>query len=135
MLLLLPKVAQQKLCPAVGTEAALDPLLHFSCACKETQPNPILRRCLEQPSRVQHARGKVLGGPCLHKQSREAGNQLVGFLLTAANEQPRFSCQLPPEPGALLRASTPNPESMSSPAAADGVGEVLGNRVLQICIV
>lgn len=111
MLVPLPKPGQQKLCLPVDTEGALALLFHFSCACKETQPSAIPRHCLEQPSQINAPRSwQRARGPCLCEQSREAGNQLAGIVPTAANEEPRFSFQLPlGRPRVSLRAGHPAP--------------------------
>lgn len=124
-----PQAGTAEVMPGNGRRGSPWPIIPFFMRKENpTQPNPMLRHCLEQPSQInttcfwQWARG-----PCLRKQAREAGNQLVGFVPTAANEEPSFSCQLPLGPP---QVSPFSPVAALSPAAAGRVGGVLG-----ICIV
>lgn len=85
--------------PGGGHRGSPRPVIPF-CVCVQrnpTQPHPQTLPWATE-SNKRNALLAAGSGPCLRKQSREAGNQLVGFVPTAANEEPHFSCQLPPGP-------------------------------------
>lgn len=77
-----------------GEPSARYSILHV----RAKKPNPTPSPDTALSNRVKQTLLAAGSGPCLRKQSREAGNQLVGFVPTAANEEPHFSRQLPPGP-------------------------------------
>lgn len=86
--------------PSRGHRGSPWPVIPFSCACKETQPNPSRNTALSDQINARRSwqRHRRPPPPCLHKQEREFGNLSAGFVPTAADGEPCFACQLPRGP-------------------------------------